>query len=106
MYDKLKEFYSDAGPERIGFILKDGTVLEVANAHPTPATGACISADELAVYEGQASGFWHTHPGATCNLTIDDWRSFRDYPDHEHVIIGNNGIARYVVEDGEVIRCA
>lgn len=106
MPERLTGFYSDTGPERVGFIFKDGTVAEVVNVYVNPMEGASISPQDLLEWADKSSGFWHTHPGQSSNLTVPDMKAFKAFPHHEHYIVGNDGIAKYVVDRGEVIRCA
>lgn len=106
MPERLTEFYSDEGPERIGFVFKDGSIAEVVNVYENPLEGASIAPEDLLEWLPHSSGLWHTHPGKPSNLTVQDMRSFKAFPDHAHYIVGQDGIAKYVVDRGEVIRCA
>lgn len=103
--DLLTPFYTNTGSERVGFLLHDGSVVEVENTHSEPEEGACIRASDLFAYEQRAKAFWHTHPGGSCNLTAQDRRAFLGYPLHIHYIVGADGVAGFAVLDGEVVRC-
>lgn len=101
----LTPFYAEEGQERIGFILHDDTVVEMENIHPEPEEGAAMRAADLFANEHRAKAFWHTHPGTTCNLSVNDRRAFLGYPMHLHYVVGNDGVAGYAVVNGEVVRC-
>lgn len=98
----MAQFYSSNGPERVGFLLKDGKVVEVENIASDPLQAFQVSADDLLKYEGKAAATWHTHPGATRNLSVADYHTFLAWPELEHYIIGSNGVRHYQVRDGEV----
>lgn len=93
--NKLREFYTDSGPERVGFILTDETVVEVKNNHPNPELGFDISAEDLIKFEDSVTATWHTHPNTNANLSVHDEGAFWMYPDLVHYIIGNDGIRSY-----------
>lgn len=104
----LVEKYVDdvAAPERCGFVLPDGQVVEVKNICHEPADGFDISGEDLLEYEDRAAGSWHTHTGKDCNLTREDLLSFLNWPTLKHYIVGSDGVAVYVVEKGNVLRAA
>lgn len=93
----------DAVEERCGLILKDGTVIEVDNVADEPEKGFEIPAEKLIEYEDDLAGTWHTHPGEGKNLSARDYHGFLTWPKLSHYIIGNDGVAKYVVEDGVVL---
>ncbi|BAQ50282.1 hypothetical protein [Methylobacterium aquaticum] len=95
-----------AAPERCGFVLPDGSVVEVQNICHEPADGFDIAAEDLLKYEDNAIASWHTHTGTDCNLTRDDLASFLNYPHLHHYIVGSDGVACYAVEQGRVVRAA
>ena len=66
------------GPERVGFILKDDSIVEVENVCHDPVNGFEVSGEDLLRYEHEAVATWHTHPGEefTSNLTIADHSGF------------------------------
>jgi proteasome lid subunit RPN8/RPN11 len=102
----IDSFYSDQLPERVGFILTDGSVVEVENVAPKKLAKHqfAVSAEDLVRYEDTAVATWHTHPGTTGNLTYEDMLSFKSWPDLTHYIVGNDGVWTFRVEDGEVVR--
>lgn len=89
--------------ERVGFILKDGTIVEVDNVHPQPTRSFLVTGKDLKTYLEKAAATWHTHPGATNNLSVADHESFLRYPDLRHFIVGTDGVREYYVEDQDVI---
>lgn len=98
--EELVKFYSNDGPERGGFVLGDGFVVERPNASPDPQGSFCLSAEDLIKHEAFAVATWHTHPGASANLSGDDYIAFRNWSNLKHYIIGNNGVRCYAVDDG------
>ncbi|QEE37935.1 MULTISPECIES: hypothetical protein [unclassified Methylobacterium] len=105
--DMAARFVDDLdAPERCGFVLTDGSVVEVVNQCHDPANGFDISGEDLLLHEDLAVGSWHTHTGTDSNLTRDDLVSFLNYPDLTHYIVGSDGVACYVVNKGQVIRAA
>lgn len=89
--------------ERCGFILKDGTIVEVANQSDDPKNAFRISLEDIETYEAEVCATWHTHPGGAKNLSVSDYRTFLQWSQWEHYIIGTNGTARYYVEDGDLL---
>jgi hypothetical protein len=89
--------------ERVGFILKTGEIVEVANICENPSEGFDVSGADLLKFAPIAQATWHTHPGADSNLSTSDWHSFLNWPELDHYIIGNDGVTKFVVEDGEVL---
>lgn len=97
----LKKYNEEV--ERVGFILPNGKVVEVENTSASPATSFDVSGESIMKYEGTAIGSWHTHPKDNSNLSVGDMETFLNWPDWDHYIIGNDGVTKYVVEDGEVL---
>ena len=91
--------------ERCGFILKDGSVVEVENESATPSGTFQISESviEQTGLENIAI-FWHSHPSGDVNLSLDDYFNFLQYPDHKHHIYNETGFAEYYVRRGFVMR--
>jgi proteasome lid subunit RPN8/RPN11 len=101
----LVQFYTE-DKERIGFVLKTGEVIETENICDDPQNGFDFRGEDLLRYAEIAHASWHTHPGVSSNLSEEDRRSFLDYPDLTHYIVGNDGVSEYVVENGSVIYVA
>ena len=100
---KLLDYFT-GDKERCGFILKNSEIVEVQNICDTPTEGFIVRAEDIIEHQDNVTGFWHTHPGATFNLSVDDHLAFLNYPDWDHYIIGENGIRRYTVENGAIIQ--
>lgn len=92
------------GDERIGFVLKTGEIVEVANICQDPADGFEFSGADLLKYADDAEASWHTHPGLPSNLSVADHQGFLNYPDLIHYIVGEDGVAKYIVQKGRVLR--
>ncbi len=95
--DKLTE-----GPERVGFILANGDVVEVENVCSEPMNGFEVSGEDLIKHQ-DAIGSWHTHPGQNSNLSTNDWYGFRSWSEWTHFIVGTDGVQSYRVDEGRVL---
>lgn len=100
---ELISFYADIGPERVGFILRDETIVEVDNIAPNPENGFSVRADDIIRYEDEAIATWHTHPNSLANLSAEDYVGFRNYPLLRHYIVGKDGIRCFVVVNDTVV---
>ena len=103
MSDLLK-FYKPTGPERIGFVLKDGQIVECENVAAAPEDGFEFKPEDLIKYEKQVASSWHTHPGMSGNLSSDDYEGFLNWPDWKHIIIGNDGVSEYKVRGRSIVK--
>lgn len=99
---QLLEMY-EGTVERVGFVLKTGEIVEVANICDKPEEGFDVAGFDLVRFTPIAEATWHTHPGSDSNLSANDWHSFKNWPELEHYIIGKDGISKYVVRDGDVL---
>lgn len=106
MQETLQALYKPDGPERVGFILNDGTVVEVENIAEDPIKGFDVSDADLLALEDAMVASWHTHPGQTGNLSLDDHDSFLQWSHLVHHIIGNDGVWTFKVVDGIVLNDA
>lgn len=102
LLEKLLSKY-DEEIEHIGFVLKNGKIVEVENICDKPEEGFEVKGEDIALYALTAKATWHTHPKADFNLSANDFNMFLNWPELDHYIIGNNGIRKYAVEDGEVL---
>ena len=93
--EKLKPYYFDVGVERTGFILQDGSIVEVRNICDDPEDGFLIADEDVLKYAEQSYGFWHTHPGVTSNLSGDDYTTFAAWRNLIHFIVGKDGVRAY-----------
>lgn len=94
----LSRFYSDTGEERCGFIYRAGFCIdEVKNISGSPQDSFRISTYEIRKYteDLKAQATWHTHPSASSNLSGEDHKAFKSYPELIHFIIGNDGVKAY-----------
>ncbi len=99
----LSQFYAPSGPERVGFILDSGEIVEVENVSVTSEEGFEVSAENLIRFEAGAVATWHTHPGESSNLSLDDYLGFLNWPDLRHYIVGSDGTKAFVVKGKTVI---
>lgn len=101
----LKAEYQPTGKEKVGFILHDGTIVEVMNIHPSPELHFEVSADDLLRFEDSAQATWHTHPNGDANLSNDDYLAFLAWPQFTHYIVGSDGVRAYkaLPEQGIVV---
>lgn len=98
---ELKTRLTD-GPERVGFILADGQIVEVKNICQEAENGFEVSGQDLLKYQ-DAIATWHTHPDMNSNLSSNDYYGFRNYPDWLHFIVGTDGVSAFKVEKGRVL---
>lgn len=101
MQELLKYLHGDK--ERVGFVLKDGSVVEVENQAAMPEDGFDVSGEDIFTHLDTAKATWHTHPNGTCDLSVGDYHSFLSFPDWSHFIVSPKGVREYVIEDGAVI---
>lgn len=89
--------------EHCGFVLQDGTIVEVPNIHPLPHNGFHISLSAVEKYDSVASATWHTHPTTGPNLSVEDYYCFLAYPRLRHYIIAKKEAWCFYVENGTVL---
>ena len=90
--------------EKCGFILKDGTVINLENKHPHPNLGFLIPDSDIDQYKDDIAAIWHSHPSNDVNLSVEDYAAFLRYPDYDHHIYGLNHMAAYYVRGDTVYR--
>lgn len=100
----LTQFYNPDGPERCGVITSTGEVVELDNICPEPLQGFEISTEDLIAFSEMTECFWHTHPGTSSNLSMEDYQSMLMWPRQKHIIIGSDGVSTYRVIDGVLRR--
>jgi proteasome lid subunit RPN8/RPN11 len=98
----LSEFWNEH-LERCGFVLSDGTVVEVPNIHEDPQFGFRVDPQEILRYEEQIVASWHTHPHGGPNLSMEDYRCFLDWPKWTHFIVHRGKVWAYYVEQNRVL---
>lgn len=101
--NSLLDFYSDEGPERCGLIMSNGDIVELINAAEDPLEAFEISGADLIKYEDVAIASWHTHPGQSSQLSLDDYAGFLNYPNFQHHIVGKNGVTSYAVINKRIV---
>lgn len=100
----LLEFYADTGPERVGVILHNGVVIEVENKAENPDESFDVDPQVMIEYEDQIKGTFHTHPGASAQLSGEDYQAFSNWRKLIHYIVGNDGVRAYEVNgNGAVV---
>lgn len=97
---ELRQYYSDDGPERAGFILNDNMIVECKNHCLNPNDGFEISGNDLIQYETSMIATWHTHPGGNADLSPADFIAFRNWPMLKHYVIGKDCTRCYEVRSG------
>jgi proteasome lid subunit RPN8/RPN11 len=95
--------FLDSDAERVGFVMKNGEIIECKNICEDPENGFDVSGEEILRYYPDAEATWHTHPGRTANLSANDYETFVNWPELAHFIVGTDGVKRYVVENGQVL---
>lgn len=98
--------------ERCGFVLDDGSVVELPNVAADPANSYEIDPESAVEYlrGGRVRGTWHTHPDTDPNLSGADHDGFAGWPELDHYIIGRRQgtvvVRHYRFEDGLLVACA
>lgn len=91
-------------PERGGFVRTDGTLVESENQSDTPLEGISFAlTPELLAILPDVVATWHTHPGASANLSVGDSDTFTSWPNLAHAIVGETETRWYAVKHGAVI---
>ena len=99
------DFYTPGGNERVGFILGTGVIVEVQNVSTSPRDSFAVRPEDMIFYEDKIVATFHTHPDTTSNLSDDDFKAFKDWPEFRHLIIGSDGVScYYVAASGAVIK--
>lgn len=108
MQDMLSLLDPSRPDERCGFLMTDGTIVEVKNVHTEPELGFRMDPHELLEHVSNAIATWHTHPKTTPNLSQEDYAGFLAWPKLTHYIIGHGEagpeVREYVVDDGVVVQ--
>lgn len=93
----LFNLFDPDGDELCGVVMKDGTVKVLPNLHPEPRDNFAMDASVLDDPEVVAT--WHTHPRTSPNLTVADYRAFRQFPRLRHYIVGAAELWCYRMHD-------
>lgn len=99
--DFLIRLYNPTGPERVGFLKDENKIVEVPNVANLPNEGFRVEGQVIVDHTEKYGcwGTWHTHPGEDANLSGEDYRSFKFWPDLYHFIIGNDGVRCFKWDD-------
>lgn len=102
---KLQALLTEDGPERGGFILPRmrNRIVEMDNIHPNPMDGYNPSPRDILKYADDAVASWHTHPRSSANLSVEDFNTFVQWANIEHIIVGNDGVRFYKVKGKAVV---
>lgn len=101
MFATLSHKYSK-DKERLGFVLSDGSIIELENVAEDSTTTGEARAEDIIKYCDDAVATWHTHPMGSCEMSEDDASHFRAWPGLDHYIIGEDGVKRYFVDNGRI----
>ncbi len=82
---ELFDLHSPDGPERCGLILEDGSIVEIDNIHPDPLNGFAMPMELVSARGVHAT--WHTHPRTGPNLSVQDYKAFRELPKLRHYVV-------------------
>lgn len=95
------------GPaERVGLVLRDGSVIELPNISTLPEESFLVDPVDLLNHEDEMVATWHTHPRTPATLSGEDYQTFLMWPDLLHIIIGTDGVRGYKVVNGAVVNDA
>lgn len=103
MFRDLRRIFDQSTIEACGFVLKDGSLLQVDNVAKNPEENFQVSEEDLDLYEAQAVATWHTHLNGTCNLSVEDYMCFLVFPQLEHYIYDGGRLATYTVQDNLIL---
>lgn len=94
----------DPDQERGGFVLRDGTVVELANTAEDPKNNFRPADTELLeVIDLDIAAMWHTHPEGTANLSVEDWNAFLSWPEIQFIIAAPGEVRFYGVKGRAVV---
>lgn len=100
--EKLAKKYGGL-TERVGFVLADGTIIECENIAEDPTQNFQVAGEEILKWADEAVATWHTHTDADANLSTDDYDTFLGWSSLDHYIIGNDGVRKYIVREGDIL---
>lgn len=101
--ETLESMYVDNGIERGGYVNSTG-VVECKNVHVNPVENFELDFEDLdEMCKEDCFATWHVHVNGLSNLTTMDYRSFQNYPEHYHFIVGKDGLSCYKVNERGVV---
>ena len=89
--------------ERGGLILEGGELIEFANISDEPEGSYYPDAALLLEHLPTAVGTWHTHPGGSANLSVEDAETFIQWPAWVHAVVGVDGVRWYGTKNGAAV---
>ena len=89
--------------ERVGFILKDETFIELVNISSAPEHVFEVSPEDMLKYEDKIALTWHTHLRGDANLSAEDYVSFLAWPEYLHVIVFAEDVRGFYVSKGALL---
>lgn len=91
--------------ERVGFVARDGSIIEVVNISPDPYKSFIVRGEDIMKYafDENIIATWHTHPQKDANLTVQDNEMFLNHPQLRHYIIGTDGVRCYRAKNRMVV---
>lgn len=92
--------------ERCGIVLVGGEIVEIPNNSSYPRDSFVMSESDLEPFRPNMIATWHTHPRGPCNLSLEDYNTFMELPELQHLIITHKSVTAYGVEDDYVMNLA
>ena len=87
-----KQYWNMDG-ERCGFVLRDGSLVEVENLASDPSNYFLISDESFEEYDGQIFASWHTHTHDSANISMADYETFTTSTLAKHVVVSRKAVA-------------
>lgn len=87
--------------ELCGFILNDGSTVEVENLATDSKRDFSFNVENL---PNNVIGFWHSHPNNDENLSTEDYIKFLQFPDFIHRIYTKDSFSEYYVRENLVFK--
>lgn len=102
IFSNLTDYWNPS-VERCGFVLKDGSFVELINTHEDTQNGFRINSADILKYEETVAATWHTHPRTSANLSLEDYKCFLAWPNWYHFIVTRDTVQGYYVEQNRVL---
>lgn len=104
---RLKRLLGDGVYERGGFVLRGGRIVECTNTSDDPENSYRMATADILKHANKAVALWHTHPGASSNLSPEDWKTFLQWgAGYGYAIVGTDGVRCYKVVGKGVVNDA
>lgn len=85
--------------ELCGYITEDGELVHLPNLADDPTNN--FSFDKSLLPDNVAT-LWHSHPSNDCNLSVEDYLAFLQFPQYNHRIYAKNTCIEYYVRNNMV----